>query len=176
MDLDDTSGKDPETQLGPNSRKKPEVGDDPIQFLKEIGWSIFENTTVSTIFMPGQIIFEGWLHGTHKLCVCGKIVVMRELNCDCTLMLQKGSIQCPNNPAIVKNLVVSKQGHIYGDIQATDTACINGTFTVSVKLTITGELMIKGTLSVKPSISLLLKPSRVRLVVVHIVIPAHQCP
>ncbi|KAK5636685.1 hypothetical protein RRF57_012397 [Xylaria bambusicola] len=94
MDPDDISSKDPETQLVLKCRKKPEVGDEPIQVLRERGWSRFGDTTASAIFMPGRMIFEGGLHATHKLCVCGKIAVVGKVECEGTLMLHKGSIQC----------------------------------------------------------------------------------
>ncbi|KAI0456122.1 hypothetical protein F5B21DRAFT_468793 [Xylaria acuta] len=133
-------------------KKRPEQGgeEEPneVEKLLAKGWTKKKNITANKVFLSGQLIIEGLLHATDKLCLHGDFVVTDKLECEGNFTLS-GTVWLWNKPAMVKNMIILTHGTIHGDVIVSAGAYIKGQCTITGKLTVTGTLRLNGTLKCK---------------------------
>ncbi|KAI0907958.1 hypothetical protein F4824DRAFT_494357 [Ustulina deusta] len=128
-----------------STKKRTATQEESIKWLVDKGWTKEKDLSANKVFLCRQIIVEGRLHATDKLCVCGKVIVTGKLECEGNFTL-RGTVQCWNKPATVNNMIITRTGAIDGDVMVKAGVYIHGTCTVNGTLTVTGNLKIRGTL------------------------------
>ncbi|KAI1742210.1 hypothetical protein F4680DRAFT_446277 [Xylaria scruposa] len=164
MDTSKNNDNNSGTQQSSNSRrrsrakkKKPEQegwGEEEEEELNEVerlvakGWTKGKNVTANKVFLSGQVIVDGLLHATDKLCLSGDFIVTEKLECEGNFTLS-GNLWLWGGPAMVKNMIILKRTVIHGDVNVSTGAYIKGQCTIIGKLTVTGTLRLNGTLKCK---------------------------
>ncbi|TGJ87716.1 hypothetical protein E0Z10_g1032 [Xylaria hypoxylon] len=134
--------------LSTKKRAEEYEGIDRLGQLVANGWSREKNMSANKLFLSGQLIIEGRLHATDKLCLCGDFAVTNKLECEGNFTLQ-GSVECLDKPALVNNMIIITTGILRGDVVVKTGAYINGNCTVTGTLRVNGTLKINGTLRCK---------------------------
>ncbi|TRX94508.1 hypothetical protein FHL15_004663 [Xylaria flabelliformis] len=135
-------------------KKKPEQEGEGEEELNEVerlvakGWTKGNNITANKVFLSGQVIVEGLLHATDKLCLRGDFIVTEKLECEGNFTLS-GDLWLWGGTAMVKNMIILKRTVIRGDVTVSTGAYIKGQCTIIGKLTVTGTLRLSGTLKCK---------------------------
>ncbi|KAJ2973788.1 hypothetical protein NUW58_g8849 [Xylaria curta] len=124
-----------------------------VEQLVEEGWMQVQSMSANTVFLCSQIIINGRLHATHKMCLCGDFVITDGLECEGNLTLN-GTVECRllefrGKPALAKNLIVIDRGVIHGDVVVSSSAYIKATCIISGTLTVMGDFKLHGYLKCK---------------------------